>query len=156
MINNISFTLTSEEKAQIEDAIKVLEGVLEPKLETLLPEDKRDMPKMGNKTVSFVEKALEYGTVYPEYLPSFVDVPEAKIDMESVRTLRSLLTPLQRITNRLDDSMTLAGSEAYACSRTVYKVMKNAASLGQPGAAEAAKELGKRFPTTRKKVNTGE
>lgn len=143
-----------EEKILIENAIKVLEDVLEPKLETLVSEDKRDMPKMGNKTVSFVEKALEYGTEYPEYIPSFANVAEAKIDMDSVKTLRGLLTPLQRITNGLDDSMTLAGSEAYACSRTIYKVMKSAASLGQPGAAEAAKELGKRFPTTRKKENT--
>ncbi|PXX98886.1 hypothetical protein DF185_16050 [Marinifilum breve] len=156
MENKISFTLTDEEKTQVNDAIKVLEDILEPKLETLIPDDKRDLPKMGDKTVSFVEKSLGYGQTYPEFVPGFVDINEAQIDLDSVKTLRQFLTPLSRITNEIDDTMVLAGSEAYASSRVIYKVLKNAAAMGQPGAAEAVEELKKRFPGTRKKETPAE
>jgi hypothetical protein len=40
----------------------------------------------------------------------------------------------------------LAGSEAFTSSLSIYKVLKNAAVMGQSGASEAAADLGSRFP----------
>ena len=150
MNNNISFILTEEERTQLTDAIKVLETILESKLISLSPDDKKELPKMGNRTLSFVEKSFEYGDVYPSFIPDFIDLPEAKIDLESVRTLRQLFLPLERITNQIDDTMTLAGSEAYSTALSIYKILKNAENMGQPGAAEANAELKKRFPRGKK------
>ncbi len=154
MNNKISFALTNEEKSQVNQAIEALQSVLEPKLITLAASDKRELPKMGDKTLAFVEKSLEYAGMYPGFIPDFIDVPEAVIDLESVKELRQLLMPLERITNEIDDTMTMAGSEAYSSSLSVYKVLKNAASMGQPGAAEASYELRNRFPGKKKVANT--
>jgi len=150
MENKVSFVLSEEEKTQVNQAIETLVTVFEPKLSHLTADDKKELPKMGNKTVSFVEKSLEYADLYPGFMPAFIDIPEAKVDLESVKTLRQLFLPLERITNEIDDTITLAGSEAYSSALSIYKVLKNAASMGQPGAAEATSELKSRFPGKRK------
>lgn len=156
MENKISFALSPEEQSQVDQATDVLKSILEPKLITLLVSDKRELPKMGDKTLAFVEKSLDYAGVYPEFMPGFIDVPEAKIDLESVKALRQILTPLERIVNEIDDTMTLAGSEAYSSSLSIYKVLKNAASMGEPGAAEASTELKNRFPGKKKTTELSE
>lgn len=146
MEDQFSFHLNNEEKDQIAAAIQTLVTVLEPKLMTLTPDERKELPKMGDKTVAFVDKATEYGQAYPQYMPAFIDVPEAIADFEAVKIIRTYFTQLDRITKELDDSMTIAGSEAYTSSLSIYKVLKNAASMGQPGAEKAVEELGKRFP----------
>ncbi|QGY43759.1 hypothetical protein GM418_08840 [Maribellus comscasis] len=146
MENRFSFFLTDEEKEQVKEAIQVLVSVLEPKLMTLTPEERKELPKMGDKTVAFVEKAVEYAEQYPSYIPAFIDVSETRSDFEAVKAIRLYYTQLQRLTDTLDDSMLLAGSEAYISSLSVYKVLKNAAGMGQPGAEEAVAELAARFP----------
>ena len=146
-----SFHLTDEEKAEVNQAIEKLVTILEPKLITLTPEERKELPKMGDKTVAFVEKAVEYAQEYPQYMPAFIDVPEANSDFEAVKAIRIYFNQLERITDELNDSMTIAGSEAYSTALSVYKVLKNAASMGQPGAEEAAKELANRFPRAKRK-----
>ncbi|WP_320111528.1 hypothetical protein [Draconibacterium orientale] len=146
MQNRISFVLNDEEKTAINQSIETLVNVLEPKLVSLTTDERKEMPKMGDKTIAFVSKALDYGEEYPNYIPSFIDVPESKIDFDAVQTMRVFYTQLERIINELDDTMTLAGSEAYSSALSIYKVMKNAAAMGQPGAEEAARELAMRFP----------
>ncbi|RIJ49947.1 hypothetical protein D1614_04180 [Maribellus luteus] len=152
MDDQFSFHLTEDEKDQVNQAIQVLATVLEPKLMTLTPEERKELPKMGDKTVAFVEKAVEYGQEYPQYMPAFIDVPEATADFEAVKAIRTYFTQLERITNELDDSMILAGSEAYSASLSIYKVLKNAATMGQPGAEEAVAELANRFPRGKRKA----
>ncbi|MBI9060632.1 MAG: hypothetical protein JEZ14_01505 [Marinilabiliaceae bacterium] len=151
MENKVSFQLTEEENEQVKGAIELLKTILETKLITLAPDDRKELPKMGDKTVAFVDKSLEYANAYPNYIPSFINIPAARADFEAVKTLRNLATPLERICNQVNDTMTLAGSEAYTASLSIYKVLKNAASMGQPGADEASKELSTRFPRGKRK-----
>ena len=146
MENKVTFVLSDEEKTQVMDAVGVLTAVLEPKLTNLSADDKKELPKMGDKTVSFVEKSLEYAEQYPDYIPAFINVAEAKVDLQSVRALRQLFLPLERITNEIDSTITLAGSEAFSSSLSIYKVLKNAAVMGQAGASEATADLSSRFP----------
>ncbi|WP_461633369.1 hypothetical protein [Labilibaculum euxinus] len=150
MENQISFTLSAEEQNQVDQAMDALRTVLEPKLISLLSADKKELPKMGDKTLAFVEKSIAYGEMYPDFMPKFINIEEAKIDLKSVKELNRILTPLLRITNELDDTMTLAGSEAYSSALSIYKVLKNAANMGQAGAQEATDSLKSRFPGKRK------
>lgn len=151
MESKMSFQLTDEEQEQVNNAIGILRTILEPKLITLAPDDRKELPKMGDKTVAFVDKSLEYANAYPNYIPSFINIPGARGDFEAVKALRNLATPLERICNQVNDTMTLAGSEAYTASLAIYKVLKNAANMGQPGADEASKELSNRFPRGKRK-----
>ena len=151
MEDRFSFHLSDEESAQIEGAIQTLATVLEPKLLTLTPDERKELPKMGDKTVAFVEKAVEYGEEYPQYIPDFIDVPEAKADFDAVKDIRNYFNQILRLSTEMEDSMLIAGSEAYSSALSIYKVLKNAASMGQPGAEQAAEELAKRFPRGKRK-----
>lgn len=146
MTDKFSFKLSEEEKSDVNNAIQTLVSILESKLITLTPEERMEMPKMGDKTVAFVEKAIEYAQEYPQYMPAFIDVPETELDFNAVKDIRVIFNQLQRLTSELNDSMILAGSEAYSSTLSVYKVLKNAADMGQPGAENAARELVSRFP----------
>ena len=53
---------------------------------------------------------------------------------------------LSRIADRVDDSLLLSGSQAYAAALAYYQSVKAAAKLGQPGAAVIADDLSERFP----------
>jgi len=114
MTDKFSFQLSEQDKSDVNTAIQTLVSILEPKLITLTPEERMEMPKMGDKTVSFVEKAIEYAQEYPQYMPAFIDIPEAELDFNAVKDIRVIFNQLQRLTSVLDDSMILAGSEAYS------------------------------------------
>ncbi len=151
MENKYSFQFSDEERNLVDGAIGTLKSVLEKKLITLTPDERKELAKMGDKTVAFVDKSLEYADTYPNYIPSFINIPGARIDFEAVKTLRNLATPLERICNQINDTMTMAGSEAYTAALSIYKVLKNAANMGQPGADEASRELSNRFPRGKRK-----
>lgn len=151
MNNEISFKLTDEEITQLDQAVETITKVLGSKLTTLDPERRRELLHMGDKSVAFVEKSLEYADMYPKYLPEYIDVPESKIDFVTVKTLRKYFAPIETITNGIDDTMRLAGSEAFGSALVIYKSLKAAAKLNLPGAQEAVSELKNRFPGTRKK-----
>nr|WP_321358424.1 hypothetical protein [uncultured Draconibacterium sp.] len=156
MEDRFSFELNEEEQGDVNNALRTLISVLGPKLMTLTPDERKELPKMGDKSVAFVEKAIEYAQEYPQYMPGFIDVPEAALDFTAVKTIRGIYTQLQRLTGELEDSMLLAGSEAYSSALSVYKVLKNAADMGQPGAETAARELANRFPRGKRSTATTE
>lgn len=101
---------------------------------------------MGDKTLSFVEKALEYCKQEPQLYDSFVDVPEFETDLQGFVTLRSLSSQLETITSGMDDSMMMSGSEAYNAALVSYSILKNASRIHHPGAKDKVAELANRFP----------
>ena len=42
----------------------------------LSPQDRRELPKIGDKTLTFVAKSLDYAMAHPELCPPYLDVPE--------------------------------------------------------------------------------
>ena len=144
--NRISFSLSAEEKNQVDVALSTLRTVLMPKLVTLAVADRQEMPRMGDKTLSFVEKSLEYCRQEPQLYASLVDVPEFDTDVMGYVTLRGLYSQLETIVSAVDDSMMLSGSEAYNAALVSYSMLKNASRTNYPGAKEKVAELSNRFP----------
>jgi hypothetical protein len=73
-------------------------------------------------------------------------VPEFEKDVNAVGLLREFYVPLSQLTKKLQDSMTLAGSEAYVAGLTYYGSSKEGVKRKLPNAVLIADELGKRFP----------
>jgi hypothetical protein len=144
--NRISLKIPGDDMQAIQGAIKVLQDTLLPHLVDLGQEDRRAMPLMGAKTVDFVSKSLTHATDHPAVIPGFVDLEEFSCDLAAVGTLRSLLNPLQQITDMVSDSLALSGSEAYAAALVCYKSFKAASKLGVPGTTTIADDLSGRFP----------
>ena len=152
--NLISFSLSQEDLSEIRNAIATLNGKLLPVLKNIKAEDKNELPRMGDKTIAFVEKALEHCSSNPELMPPFLDIGEFKSDGEAVGTLRSLHGPLSQITESLSDSMTLAGSDAYSAALMFYSSVKYARKSNVAKAGTIYDDLSTRFPSKRAQKET--
>jgi len=150
--DRIALKISEAELAEVLAAITTLNARLLPHLKTLTANERMEVPKMGDKTVAFVEKALVYAQQNPSLVPSFLDVPALVTDLEAVATLRDLTRRLVPVTDALNDSAVLSGAEAYQGALVFYSNVKNAARVKAPGAQTIADDLASRFPgTTAKK-----
>ncbi|MDR1340695.1 MAG: hypothetical protein LBK58_11685 [Prevotellaceae bacterium] len=144
MDNRISFSLDEARKQRILAALKVLDEDLLPSLVELAQDEARELPVMGDKSYVFVFKALEYAKQYPKYAALIV-MTEFEKDVKAVGQLREFYVPLSQLTRKLQDTMTLAGSEAYVAGLTCYASSKEGVKRNVPNAILIAEEPGKRF-----------
>jgi len=145
MENRVSITISNEAITAINAAIATIEQNL-PTLINLTAEDRKSLPKMGDKTLAFVNKTLEYGKQNPQVVPSFLDIGEFEKDVQAVINLNKVLIPLQQLVEKLDDTTILAGSEAYSAALVFYNAVKGAAKAGVPGMKTVYDDLQARFP----------
>jgi len=144
--NVLSVEFTDNELNSIHSAIAVLQSTLMPKLKTLSSQDKNQLPRMGDKSVAFVQKAYEYGQLHPTLNPAWLDTEEFRIDLDALKVLQSIDRSLGPVMAALSDSQDLAGSEAYQAALLFYANVKGAAKLKVPGAQQVADDLAARFP----------
>ena len=144
--DTIAVVFEEAELQAVQDAIRVLNTTLLPKLKTLSYQDKHELPKMGDKSVAFVTKAFEYGKKHPALRPAFLDMDAFTVDVEAVQVLRDLDQSLSPVVAALSDSLLLAGSEAYQASLVFYSNVKNATKLRIPAAQGVYDYLSARFP----------
>ncbi|RUT78577.1 hypothetical protein [Ancylomarina longa] len=148
--NLFDLVLTAEEQTQIDDALKVLDDVLLPKLH-ILSNGKKDLLNMGDKSIGFVDKAYEVARQETDLLGGFIDLQAFNHDVTAIGSLRSIEFKLSQLHSAVEDSFAVAGSEAYNASLMVYSLMKNAAKMGHPGAKDKVDEMSARFPGHTKK-----
>jgi hypothetical protein len=128
-------------------------AVLAPYLLPLTPAERHDMPKMGDKTLSFVEKAQDYAHQYPSLCPSYLNVAEFDIDMTDATGLRKVHVTARQLSDNIDDTVMIAGSEAYQAALLFYNAVKTAAAQDILGAKEVYDDLKTRFPSIKRKPN---
>ena len=153
--NLVSFGIPENDMAEIRAAISTLNNKLLPSLKALKPGEKAELSKMGDRTVAFVQKALEHCTANPELAPQFLDMAEFRSDVAAVETLRSIYAPLLQITDSLSDTMTLAGSDAFAAALIFYNSVHSAQRSNVVKASTIFDDLSSRFPG-RQKVRQAE
>lgn len=146
--NRVSIELTPEALTKCEDAIKTLKTELEPYLIALTSTERRDIPKMSDKTYAFVKKIITYTDENPQFLPYFMDADELKTDFNAVSQLNKIFTPLNQLTSLLDDTIKQSGGEAYLTGLAYYNSVKQANKMDIPDAKPIYDDLKKRFPQT--------
>jgi hypothetical protein len=154
--SRISLDLPAADVQDIQAALKVLQDKLLPHLIDLGPEARRELPKMGDKTVAFVGKALDYARANPQLRPAYLDLTEFEKDWTAVELLASVQRPLSQVMDIVDDSLLLAGSEAYGAALLYYQSVKSAARAQVPAAATIAEDLAQRFPGRSARQNAPE
>jgi len=150
MDNRISVSISPDAVAAIKAAIDTIEKNL-PTLINLTKEERHELPKMGDKTIAFVSKTLEYAKQNPKIVPAFLDLSEFEKDVNAVNSINKVLIPLQQLVEKLDDTALLAGSEAYSASLVFYNAVKGASKAGVPGTKIVFDDLQARF-TDKSKV----
>jgi hypothetical protein len=151
MENRHVLPVPPEVLAQAQTKINEANALLAPYLLPLTPEERHDLPKMGNKTLSFVEKALDYALQYPQLCPSYFNMADFDTDMKDATGLRILYVSAKQLSDNIDDTVLIAGSEAYQASLVFYNAVKAAAAQDVPGAKEVYADLKARFPGVKRK-----
>lgn len=140
--NRISATLSQQDCAQIMSNINRIKEMM-PFLITLTSQEFRDLLKMGDKSRTFVAKALEIVTQNPDIMPRGFDIDEFRRDMDLFQALESFRSALTQLLQMIESTQTLVGSDAYISSLIVYEQVKNN-HLGL-ALEDAADQLGRRF-----------
>ncbi|QNN42750.1 hypothetical protein [Pedobacter roseus] len=152
--NRISAVITPEQLKASADAIVAFKANLSNALTiSLEAEERRRMLKMGNKTLSFVEKTLEYARHNPSLVPIFMDLEEATKDYELAASLYDIFQQLNILITAVEDAGMVAGSEAYEAALIFYHTVKGASRSSVLGSQAIYDDLSQRFPGRRKAKN---
>lgn len=144
--NLFELNIPAADLQAVQSAVQTLTTALAPHLISLSRDTRRELPKMGDKSLAFVRKAREYAANNPELVPAFLNLQMFDADLRGVDTLNNLLRTLQPLVDNLEDSLVLSGSEAYQASLVFYRSVKAAAKSGQPNAKTITDDLSMRFP----------
>lgn len=151
--NLFDLNIPTDDLQAVQDALQTLATRLAPHLTSLSTDDRRALPKMGDKSLAFVRKAREYAHNHPDLVPGFLSLELFENDLRAVDTLSNLRRVLQPLADNLEDSLMLGGSEAYQAALVFYRSVRAAAQSGQPNAKTVYEDLSARFPgATRGKV----
>ncbi len=145
----ISATLAQSERDAVLQAIATIKEKL-PFLIDLTNEERKALPKMGDKSRAFVSKALEVATQNPEFLPRLFDLDEMRKDVQLFEALYPVLLSVTQFQELVDDTFLAVGSEAYAAALQVYSYAK--ASGQGAGLETVVEEMGQRFARKSRKV----
>jgi hypothetical protein len=144
----ISAALSQNDRDAISSAITTIQKRL-PFLVDLVSKDRATLPKMGNKTRSFVSNALEVANRNPDFLPRSFDVDEMRKDLELFHDLSGLLMSLTQLQDMVNDTCLLVGSEAYTAALTVYNYAKTS-GVSTNGLEPIVDEMREHFRKPRK------
>lgn len=150
MENKHNQNIPEEVLTQVTTKLNEILTLVKPFAVTLTPEERKSMLKMGDKSNSFVEKALEYTRTNPEFVPAYMNVAEFETDFVETKNLIGVMSLATQVSNSIDDTQLAAGSEAYHAALYYYGNVQQSAAVNVPGAKAIYDELKKRFPNTRK------
>ena len=122
--NRVSATL-GETDLQAVLAINTIRTKL-PFLIDISPEERRSLPRMGDKSRGFVTQALEVATLNPDIPPRSFDVDEMRKDVELLSALSPVMASLSQLSELVEDTHMEVGSEAYASALLIYQYARSA------------------------------
>lgn len=144
--NQISTTIPAETMADIQAKLNALNASLaDYLLFNLTASERMELTKMGDKTIAFVQKSLEYAENNPTLVPGYINVPEAKKDYQFSQELNSIWKQVSMLQRAIEDTMMVAGSEAYDAALVFYKSVKGASRVNVPGSEAVYNDLAQRF-----------
>jgi len=149
MDNKVAHSIPADKLAQATEHLAALRTLLAPYLVSLSPEERAALPKMGDKSVAFVQKAAAYSESLPQYLPAYVDGAALRLDAQVSADLLPVYQGLLALTTDVDSTRLEAGSEGYSAALLVYAALQAAAKQSQPAAQAAVGELSERFAAQR-------
>lgn len=140
--NRINATLSAADLQAVMEAINTIREKL-PFLIDLSPEERRTLPKMGDKSRAFVSQALTVATQNSDFLPRSFNVEEMRKDVELASALEPIMAALTQLQELVEDTYLEVGSEAYTSALLVYSY---AQSSGQGSALDdLLDDMGRRF-----------
>lgn len=113
------------------------------------PAERKRLAKMGPKSRAFVEDTIAAGIRNTEMLPRAVEPEALRGRLELVEQIREMAAAVGQLKERLDDTVTLAGSELYDAARLLYSLTRR--SVSADGLTGATEKLSQRFAGQKRK-----
>ncbi len=88
---------------------------------------------------------MEYAQNDGQFLPPFLDLEEMDKDWNVVKSLMPVLRDMEQLNSNLNDTVTLAGSEAYVSALGYYNSVKYGAKMNAADSKVIYEDLRKRF-----------
>jgi hypothetical protein len=145
--NALTATLTDADKqAILQQVAQVKQQLSHLLLFNLTAEDRHGLLKMGDRSMAFVNKALTYASQNPTLVPPYISVEEAVKDNTLAAQLSDIARELAVLSTALDDTIMIAGSEAYDAALQFHGSVKAASRSNTPGSQAIYEDLSQRFP----------
>jgi hypothetical protein len=141
---------------QVQTKLNEIKSLLKPYSVPLTPSERHSVLKMGDKSLTFVEKSHDFAVENPGFVPPFLNMPKFDIDFADAHGLWTVRNDAQQVYEMIDDTTMVSGSEAYQAALVFYSSVKVAAAKDIPGAKAIYEELRKRFPGKKRKSEDGE
>ncbi|QNN40466.1 hypothetical protein [Pedobacter roseus] len=155
--NRISTEITADQSEAISAAFEQLKTALAPVLViNLTAAERKSMLKMGDKTLAFVNKTLEYATQNPALVPNYINLAEARKDNKLSSDIYGIFQQLSTLLRAMEDTGMVAGAEAYEAALVIYHSIKGASRSNIPGIQAICDDLKQRFPGRGKHNTTPE
>ncbi len=143
-VNRLSAVLTDADMARITAAVADAEQTM-PWLIGLTDDERKKMPKIRRDNRLFVEEAVQALDENQTWMPGYVNPLEIRKDFALYNQLRKVEMIVGQLYERIVHTRILAGSESYQGSLLFYRMAKQAAASGVPGAQIIVEMLGERF-----------
>jgi hypothetical protein len=154
--NKHAQAIPQEILTQAQAKIDEVKALLASYMIAITPVERHELPKMGEKTISFVEKAYDFAKQNLNLVPPYLDMNAFGVDFEDAHGLWTLVNSIRQLEENAGDTEMTAGSEAYQAALVFYKSVKMAAAQDVPGAKAVYEELKTRFPGGKRKTNETE
>lgn len=132
--NYVHGVLTPEKLRELFTALRTIRETLSFAV-NLTPEERGSLPKMGDKSIAFVQKAGAAAENNPRAIPASIDIPGFAGDKVLFDTLYPFVSEYRQVGELLNDTMLALGADLYTQALTIYGVLKVA------GQAEGLDEL---------------
>lgn len=149
--NRISAVLNEDDRKVVMQAIETIKQAM-PFLVHLTKEERKTMPKVGDRARGFMLNCLDAAQQHTDCLPRSFDVAEMEKDIQLLDDLYPVLMALTELHSLVDDTYFAAHSEAYVASLKVYDAVKSHESM--PGLKITVEQLKQQFARRNKKDST--
>jgi hypothetical protein len=143
--NLVSATLSDEDKAAVLAAIATIKTKL-PFLVGLDEAARRELPRLGDKTLGYDQDCAAGMAAMPELIPSFVNQAELAKDRALWGPLGEILGQLGPLAQALQDTFDVVGSEIFDADRAFHANVREATRRGVAGAQAIYDKIKARFP----------
>lgn len=121
--NLISLDITADNLAEVERAIAALEHFTQSFI-TLSAQQKKDLFKMGDKSVAFCQQTAMVLGQNQQILPPGFDYAEMKADLNAYTALEPVTLRIKEVLAKIEDTQTALGSDLMVASSEGYALMK--------------------------------
>jgi len=142
-------TLSEADQQAVKDALAVIKEKM-PFLISLPKKQRMSLPKLGPKSLKFVQDAYMTTTSFPQAFPSIFNIDKFQKDVEFYMALHELKMLADTFHEKLDSTHMAVGHEVMNSSLAVFKYVKNSSSTHQ-GLNLMVERLKQRFKRKSKK-----